>query len=283
MSQIQIEAKVDEADIGSIKPEDPATFTVDAFPDQTFQGRVAQVRLAATTSQNVVTYSVMVQAPNPRQMLLPGMTANVRIVTDRRDDVLRVPNDAARFQPAGAAQGGGAPQAGFAGGPGGPGGQGGRPGQGGAGGFQNDMLKELGLSKEQEEKLDKARQELFAQFRAQNQGGAPGALGGAAGGGGFVFNNNNNQQAQAMRNRIENMMSSVLTPEQMDKFRKLQAQRGAGGNNTRRGMLWTLDRNAPKSTEVRLGVADDRFTELVEGDLKEGDEVIVRSRTEVRK
>ena len=103
MSQIQIEAKVDEADIGAIKPEDPATFTVDAFPDQSFQGRVAQVRLAATTSQNVVTYSVMVQAPNS-PVLLPGMTANVRIVTNRRDDVLRVPNDAARFQPAGTGQ-----------------------------------------------------------------------------------------------------------------------------------------------------------------------------------
>jgi HlyD family secretion protein len=86
-----------------------------------------------------------------------------------------------------------------------------------------------------------------------------------------------------MRNRFDNMMSSVLTPEQMEKFRKLREQRGAGAANSRRGTLWTLDRGVPKAHEVRLGVADDRFTELVEGDLKEGDEVIVRSRTEVRK
>ena len=99
LSQIRIEAKVDEADIGSIKQDDQATFTVDAFPDQSFNGRVAQVRLASTTVQNVVTYSVMIQANNPRQMLMPGMTANVRIVTARRENVLRVPNDAARFQP----------------------------------------------------------------------------------------------------------------------------------------------------------------------------------------
>ena len=83
IDRVFVRGKVDEADIWSIKQENVATFTVDAFPDQTFQGRVAQVRLAATSVQNVVTYSVMVQAPNPRQMLLPGMTANVRIVTDR--------------------------------------------------------------------------------------------------------------------------------------------------------------------------------------------------------
>ena len=248
LSQIQIEAKVDEADIGAIKPENPATFTVDAFPDQTFRGQVTQVRLAATTAQNVVTYSVMVQAVNPRQMLLPGMTANVRIVTDRRENVLRVPNDAARFQPAGAARADGAAPAGqggggFAGGPGGNAGGGG-PG----GGFGADLARELGLTKEQEEKLDKARQELFSQMRAQNQGSAPGALagggfpgqGGPGGGGGFF--NNNNQQAQAMRNRFENMMASVLTPEQMEKFRALRSQRG-GAQASRPGTLWTLERD----------------------------------------
>ena len=288
LSRIQIEAKVDEADIGAIKDNDQATFTVDAFPDQTFRGQVAQVRLAATNSQNVVTYSVMVQAMNPRQMLLPGMTANVRIVTDRRENVLRVPNDAARFQPAGAGGGASAPQGqggfqgNFAGGP---------PGQGGPGGqagMQDELVKELGLSKEQQDKLQKGREELFAQMRSQNQGSGPSALGGGGGfpgggppgGGGFNFNNN---QGQAMRNRFDNLMGSVLTPEQMEKYRKFREQRFGGAQNTRRGELWTLDRGTPKAHEVRLGVADDRYTELVEGDLKEGDAVIVRSRTEVRK
>ena len=291
LSRIQIEAKVDEADIGAIKPENEATFTVDAFPDQTFRGQVAQVRLAATTSQNVVTYSVMVQAMNPRQMLLPGMTANVRIVTDRRENVLRVPNDAARFQPAGsggvnaATQAQGGFQGNFAGGPPGQGGRGG----GGFGGMQDELVKELDLTKEQQEKLQKGREELFAQMQSQNQGSGPGALGGGGfpggggpgGGGNFNFNNNN--QAQAMRNRFDNLMGSVLTPEQMDKYRKFREQRFGGGQNTRRGQLWTLDRGKPVAHDVRLGVADDRYTELVEGDLKEGDAVIVRSRTEVRK
>ena len=280
LSRIQIEAKVDEADIGSIREDNVATFAVDAFPDQNFQGRVAQVRLASTTVQNVVTYSVMIQANNPRQMLIPGMTANVRIVTDRRDDVLRVPNDAARFQPPEARAAAGSPQGGgFAGGGGNfQGGQGGGNFQ--MGGIQN-IAKELGLSKDQEEKLQKSLQEVFAQVRAQQGGGSPAALGGGGFGGGGNFNFNNGQQ-QAMRNRFENALSSVLTPEQMEKFRALRSQRG-GQTQSRAGTLWTLEGGKPRSHEVRLGVTDDRFTEVVESDLKPGDKVIVRARTEVRK
>jgi HlyD family secretion protein len=276
LSQIRIEAKVDEADIGSIKQGDPATFAVDAFPDQQFRGQVAQVRLASTTVQNVVTYSVMIQAANPRQMLLPGMTANVRIVTDRRENALRVPNDAARFQPP-QAQGGGNNQGG---GNAGNFQAGGGFQQGGQGFNTNDLVKQLGLSDEQAKKLDKARQELIAQIRTQQGGNGPAGLGGAGGGGNFNFNNNG--QANAIRNRFDNMMSSVLTPEQMEKFRALRSQRG-GQPQTRQGTLWTLDGGAPKSHDVRLGVADDRYTEVVESDLKEGTQVIVRARSEVPK
>ncbi len=277
LSRIQIETKVDEADIGSIKTDNVATFTVDAFPDQTFQGRVAQVRLAATSVQNVVTYSVMVQAPNPRQMLLPGMTANVRIVTDRRENVLRVPNDATRFQPVGAKAGPGAGGA--------PGAGGGAPGAGGPGGgfaAQNaQMAQELGLTKEQQDKLAKGRQELFAQMR-QQQGG--GGLAGGGGGGGFGGPPFGDQQGQAMRARMENLMRSVLNEEQLKKWQAQRSQRGgAGGVRQRPGTLYTLDGKTPKANPVRTGLADDRFTELVGGDMKEGDAVIVKSRTEVKK
>jgi len=291
LSQIRIEAKVDEADIGSIKQEDAATFTVDAFPDQTFSGRVAQVRLASTTVQNVVTYSVMIQANNPRQMLIPGMTANVRIVTARRENVLRVPNDAARFQPpqdraatANNGPGGGFPGAG--GGGGFPGGGGGGGGGFQGGGFNNDLVKELGLTEDQQKKLDKARQELFSQIRSQQGGNGPAGLGGGGGGppggGGFGGGGFNNGQQQAVRNRFDNMMAGVLTPQQLEKFRALRSQRG-GQAQSRRGTLWTLEAGVPKAHEVRLGVTDDRYTEIVEGDLKEAAKVIVRARTEVAK
>jgi HlyD family secretion protein len=272
LSQIQIEAKVDEADIGAVEADDPATFTVDAFPDQTFPGRVAQVRLAPTTTQNVVTYSVMVQAENPRQMLLPGMTANVRIITDRRDDVLRVPNDAARWQPPDQRQDNSGPaQAQQGGGP-----------QGGAmfGGGASQMAKELGLSKEQEERLDKALQQVSQQMQAQQQASGPGALAG-----GMQGNFNNNREAQAMRNRFENAIAGVLTPEQLERFRKLRSQRGAQPQ-ARQGTLWTLENGIPKQHQVLLGVTDDRYTEVIEvlegGALAVGAKVIVRSRTEMK-
>jgi HlyD family secretion protein len=289
LSQIQIEAKVDEADIGAIESEDPATFTVDAFPDQTFPGRVTQVRLAATTVQNVVTYSVMIQAVNPRQMLLPGMTANVRIVTDRRDDVLRVPNDAARYQPPELRESNSGPMAmpGPQGGmvmmigPGGGGGGG--PQQGGMmfGGANDQMARELGLTKEQEERLQRALQQVFQQAQAQQSGSGPPGLVTYGGPGGF-----NNREAQAMRNRFENAIAGVLTPEQLEKFRKLRSQRG-GQVQARPGKLWTLEGGKPVAHDVLLGVTDDRYTEVIEvlegGKLEAGDKVIVRSRTELKK
>ncbi len=270
LSQIQIEAKVDEADIGSIEPEDQATFTVDAFPDQTFPGRVAQVRLAATTTQNVVTYSVMIQAENPAQMLLPGMTANVRIVTDRREEVLRVPNDAARYQPADqrtSQTGQAAAQ------------QGGNGGQQGAAMLANNpqLVKELGLTGDQEQRLQKAIQQVQQQMQAQQQASGPGALSGVQGG-----NNFNNREAQAMRNRFENAIAGVLTPEQLEKFRQLRSQRG-NQPQTRQGTLWTLVDGRPQMHQVQLGVSDDRYTEVAEvvdgGPIEAGTQVIVRSRT----
>jgi HlyD family secretion protein len=232
--------------------------------------------MAATSVQNVVTYSVMVQANNPRQLLLPGMTANVRVVTDRRENVLRVANDAARFQPAGAA-GARGPQGAGGGGGGGGGFGGGAGGAGGGFGGQNAaMAQELGLSKEQQEKLDAGRKELFAAMRAQApQGGLAGGGGPPGGFGG--------DQGQAIRARMDNLMRSVLTPEQMQKYQAQRSTRGGGGVRVRGGVLWTLDKNQPKANPVRLGLADDRYTEIVGGELKEGDTVVTRSRMQVKK
>jgi HlyD family secretion protein len=143
------------------------------------------------------------------------------------------------------------------------------------------LAEELGLSKEQQEKLARAQQELFAQQRSQ-QGSGSSALGGALQGPGGGQGGLNNAQAQAMRNRLENMMKSLLTPEQMEKFRALNSQRG-GRQQSRRGTLWTLEDGKPREHAVRLGVADDQHTEVVESDLKAGDKVIVRARTEVKK
>lgn len=112
LSKMRILANVAEADIGSIRPEQKVSFTVDAFPDRTFHAKVAQVRLNPTTQQNVVTYTVVIDAENPGRLLIPGMTAYVAIVTAQRHDVVKVPNAALRFRPsldAGAPRPGGEP------------------------------------------------------------------------------------------------------------------------------------------------------------------------------
>lgn len=102
LSQMRVIADVDEADIGSVQDGQRATFTVDAYPDDVFEGTVTQVRLQATTESNVVTYEVVVNAPNPDLKLKPGLTANITIYTLQKDGVLLVPSKALRFTPDGA-------------------------------------------------------------------------------------------------------------------------------------------------------------------------------------
>jgi HlyD family secretion protein len=98
LTRMQAEAAVDEADVGRLREGLPAAFTVDAFPGRAFQGRIVQIRKAAQMVQNVVTYTVVVAVANPDRALVPGMTANVRIEVERREDALRVPNAALRFR-----------------------------------------------------------------------------------------------------------------------------------------------------------------------------------------
>jgi HlyD family secretion protein len=97
LKQVEIEAGVPEADIGMIRVGQKVTFTVDAYPNE-FHGTVAQIRLAATMSQNVVTYPVIIRAENPEVKLFPGMTANVVCEVARREGVLKVPNSVMRFK-----------------------------------------------------------------------------------------------------------------------------------------------------------------------------------------
>lgn len=99
LTNMQVVANVDEADIGDVKEGERVSFTVDAYPDDTFEGEVKQVRQEATTSNNVVTYEVVISAPNADLKLKPGLTANVTIYTAERKGVLSVPSKALRFTP----------------------------------------------------------------------------------------------------------------------------------------------------------------------------------------
>ncbi|MEY4265777.1 MAG: hypothetical protein RIS90_312, partial [Pseudomonadota bacterium] len=193
LSDMQVDASIDESDVGRIRTGQRATFTVDAFPGQTFEGEVRQVRKAAQSVANVVTYVAVVGFSNAGGRLLPGMTANVRVVTDVRENVLKVPNAALRVRiagiepaaapvapasapgtPASAASSTGSAgswswfsqalaQPAGGGGPGG--GLGGGPG-GGMAAQRERLVTELQLSAEQQAKLDAISAEMRPRFMA---------------------------------------------------------------------------------------------------------------------
>lgn len=105
LTQIQLVAAVDEADVGVVRQGAKASFTVEAYPSEVFSGVVDQLRLAATKTSGVVTYPVIIKAQNPGERLFPDMTATVRIVSDEKPDALRIPNEALRFRPRGQGKG----------------------------------------------------------------------------------------------------------------------------------------------------------------------------------
>lgn len=100
LTKMRIETSVSEADIGKVKEGQEVEYTLDGYPDSTFKGKVTQVRLSPTTESNVVTYTVIIEVENDEGKLMPGMTANVSIITGKKEDILTVPNVALKFTPA---------------------------------------------------------------------------------------------------------------------------------------------------------------------------------------
>jgi len=199
LRKMRVEANVDEADIGKVKPGQTVFFTVDAYPEETFIGKVSQVRLQPINIQNVINYTVIIDVENKDLKLKPGMTANVRILIDKKENVLRIPNQALRFKP---------------------------------------DPEDKRFAKAMEE-MQKRREEFMR--RRQQEGNFPPQQGqnrGGPGESGFQFG----------------------------------GPPGAGRN---RAFIWVLDENKnPKPVFVRLGITDGNYTEILGGNLKEGDEVI---------
>jgi HlyD family secretion protein len=263
LTDMQVYAQIDEADVGRIRVGQNATFTVDSFPGRTFSGEVKEVRKSAQVVQNVVSYTVVVSAPNPDQLLLPGMTANARIVTDQRQSTLRVPNAALRFRPLGAADAKGAsstPQVGTTANAGPAATPAGAPGALGGAGQQlrERLVAELKLDAAQQARLEP----LFAELRQKT--GAARDLPEAERA--KVF-----ERARAdLRVKVQ----EFLTPEQKARYAELVAE--SAGRSATRGRVYVLDANGePKSVDVRLGLSDGTQTEVLGGDLAEGTEVIV--------
>ncbi|MBA4132472.1 MAG: efflux RND transporter periplasmic adaptor subunit [Hyphomicrobium sp.] len=249
LSRIRIEAQVNEADVGSIAEGNPVTFSVDAYPDREFEGRVTQIRLAATEINNVVTYTVIIEAKNEDRRLFPGMTANVRIESARRDGVLRVSNDALRFRPRGEIAGS----------------DGGTKGGADRSARTVERLKgELALTDSQAEKLKAEVQAIGAEARADSQGGGFAAA---------------RPDPSAFRMKLNMRIEQVIVPTMSEEQRKIYERWKKGRESTRAAALWALDAaGKPERRMARVGLADDQFTEIVGGDVKEGDKLIVRVR-----
>jgi len=278
LARLQAEITVDEADIGEVRQGMPVRFTVDAFPDEEFEGTLAQVRQQGVDTNGVVSYTVVVQADNPGRRLLPGMTANAEIIVEQTPDTMRIPNQALRFRPADerlAAQG----QALLAGGNRG-GAQAARSGEAraqgaGQGSERRDegrgegrgggmrMFEGLNLTEAQQAQARDIMQNAMA-----SAGERPGADAAPA------------ERRAFMRRVRENAMRQIepiLTAEQRTQLEAMRAAgpgEGARRVQTRQAVVWVLRNNRPTPVRVEIGTADDAFTQVVGGDLQAGDQVI---------
>ena len=261
LRRMEVYASVDEADIGSVREGQAVAFTVTAHPGDTFQGEVKQIRLAPQTISNVVTYVVVIAADNQQRKLLPGMTATARIVTDTREGAVKLPNAALRWRPAGT-QADAAPQG--AGGVLGEAGTTGGGQQGGRGWANLDtMLKtlteELKLTPEQQKQVAAIVEEGKAQFADLGKSG--------------LEPEQRRARAVALRRNIGQRVAQTLTDEQRPRFRELQQARTSASTA---GQVWVLGGDGkPKALSVRLGIGDGAFTEMVGGELKPGQELLI--------
>lgn len=261
LSRVQALIRVDEADIGSVREGQPVRFTVDAFPNDSFTGVVTEVRKLPTTESNVVAYTVVAEADNPGDKLLPGMTANADIILERRPDALRVPNAALRFTPAGMESEGrsnrrqGASPFGGPGGP--PGGFGGNRNQN-RGNMAARIIEELNLDAAQKAKVEPILNAAQQKARA----GAGAATGQGRG---------RNPARAAAFNEAFDKIKPLLRPDQQTTLETLRSRFAGGGQ---RGTVWVLRNGKPVQVSVRLGATDGSYTEVLGGRLRAGDQVI---------
>jgi HlyD family secretion protein len=267
LRQMQVDTSIDEAEVGRIREGQSATFTVDSFPGRTFRGTVGQVRKAALVVQNVVTYTAVVATSNPNLELFPGMTANVRIVVDSRENALKVPNSALRFRPAGAA-----PDARAADDSAGAAAQevetkkGARGQQAGA--AQRERLtRELNLGAEQQARLEAILNETRDKVRAIDTGDK----------------GERRKLAERLRAESRARIAEILNPEQRKRYEEMTPARAGGRRTAASGRVWVLEDNGkPKAVNLRIGLADGTYSEVVGGELKEGMQVIVGTQTDAK-
>ncbi|MFA5859513.1 MAG: efflux RND transporter periplasmic adaptor subunit [Elusimicrobiota bacterium] len=231
LKRMQINASVDEADIGGIKPGQKVFFTVDAFPEEKFLGIVAQVRYSPTVTQNVVTYDVIINVRNEQMKLRPGMTANVTIVIDRRQGVLKISNAALRYKP-----------------------------------LALYISNNEGNSGTESKLLytNKISSATTTQAVAAAKAATP-----------FTTKSSTDKQRQGER-------SGAGKRKGLDKTKE-DKPLGMSGNEDLTGIpfvekplpkIWLLRNGKPVSVEIEIGITDGKYSEILSGNLKAGDDVV---------
>ena len=251
LTDMQVETSIDESEIGRVRVGQKATFTVDSYPGRTFEGEVKQIRLAAQNVSNVITYIVIVSAPNPKKELLPGMTANVRIILDTRRDVKLVPNAAMRFR---------LPSTETA-----------VKGNARAGGrgnwvavFLERMTKELALGEEQKTRVEAILTTMRSKMAVAHQ----------------AQEAERKKLLEAARIEMRRQIAAILDDRQRAKFEEISAEYDERRNSSTTGRIYVLEDERPVEMNVRLGLSDGSMTELMSSSPKEGAEVILGVVTE---
>lgn len=247
LAQMQVDTNVSEADIGRIARGQDATFTVDAYPDRTFRGSVSEIRNAPQTIQNVVTYNVVLQVDNSDLRLKPGMTANVSIQIEHKENILKVPNSALRFRPESAKKeeavktGNKKQEA--------PSSDKGRA-------VLERLTKELNLTADQQSKMEMILRASRSEFQEIREKSKP-------------------EEAQVrIRALMRQKIWGMLTEAQREKLKEMG--RPSERTQARPGRVWILTpEGKPAAVEIMVGITDGTFSEVVRGNLQEGAEVVV--------
>ncbi len=277
LRQMEIVLAIDEADIGQVREGQSVKFSVDAFPDRNFRGRVKQIRLAAANTANVITYPVVVEVDNTDKTLLPGMTANAEIEISNRENVLSIANAALRFKPSDVAD-----QA---------------PTAGAGAQARNGVMISESLSKVADSlKLDATQRAAFdaavsamreradamrkaAEARTEGQAQGSRTFGGMGGGGQRGGGSRNGSGGDGARRMAERMKQSfgpfraTLSPEQQ----KVWDSELAVLATAKRAPVYKLVDGKPEQVTVRIGATDGTRTEIMGEALAEGDLIIVGS------
>lgn len=244
LTQMQVDTNVSEADIGRIEVGQEATFTVDAYPERIFKGRVSEIRNAPITVQNVVTYDVVIHVENKDLKLKPGMTANVTILIEHKEGVLKIPNSALRFRPEFAK---------------------GEPSPGGA------KISELSFT--WQEWMDRLSQDL--QLTPDQRTMIERILKNSRNELKEIRDKSEPEEAQIrIRNILREKIWNLLTEEQKKKWVKLgESKRKEQAISPK---IWILSKDKkPTPVSIVLGITDGTFSEVKAGDLLEGMEVII--------